>query len=111
MQPGLTSRCCRLALPAQPPWEPGSLTHCHAAAAALLPPVHRPRTLPSRPHAPPCHAPPPAPLAGLPALLEFYRQSYFLPTGDGSEPTTPQSIAIADPSEYFVAQAVVTASE
>lgn len=47
--------------------------------------------------------------AGLPALLDFYRRSYFLPSADGSEPATPRSVAIADPSEYFVAQAVVTA--
>lgn len=48
--------------------------------------------------------------AGLPTLLEYYRSSYFLPTSDGSDPVTPQSIAVSDPSEYFVAQAVVTAS-
>ena len=48
--------------------------------------------------------------AGLPALLDFYRRAYFLPPSEeDGEWATPRSIAIADPSEYFVAQAVVTA--
>ena len=42
--------------------------------------------------------------AGLPALLDVYRRHYFLPASE-----VPRSVAIADPSEYFVAQAVATA--
>jgi hypothetical protein len=42
--------------------------------------------------------------AGLAPLLAFYRGAYFHP---GAE--VPRSVAIADPSEYYVAQAVVTA--
>ncbi|KAL4420393.1 hypothetical protein ABPG75_010049 [Micractinium tetrahymenae] len=42
--------------------------------------------------------------AGLPVLLDFYRGAYFHPGSDA-----PRTVAIADPSEYFVAQAVVTA--
>lgn len=37
-------------------------------------------------------------------LLDFYRGAYFHPGTDA-----PRTVAIADPSEYFVAQAVVTA--
>ncbi len=44
------------------------------------------------------------PSAGLPVLLDFYRGAYFHPGTDA-----PRTVAIADPSEYFVAQAVVTA--
>jgi hypothetical protein len=43
--------------------------------------------------------------AGLPLLLEFYKSQYFVP----GEEDVPRSIAIADPSEYYVAQAVATA--
>lgn len=42
--------------------------------------------------------------AGLPVLLEFYKGAYFHPGSD-----VPRTVAIADPSEYYVAQAVVTA--
>jgi hypothetical protein len=41
----------------------------------------------------------------LPLLLEFYKSQYFVP----GEEDVPRSIAIADPSEYYVAQAVATA--
>lgn len=47
--------------------------------------------------------------AGLPSLLDFYRSHYFLAAEDGGERTTPACVAVSDPSEYFVAQAVVTA--
>lgn len=46
-----------------------------------------------------CHA------AGLALLLEFYKSQYFIP----GEEDVPRSIGIADPSEYYVAQAVATA--
>lgn len=78
-------------------------------------PGHPAGTSPAPPLLPPLHlaacAHNLATCAGLAALLEFYRHNYFLPTTDGSDPATPQSIVVSDPSEYFVAQAVVTASE
>lgn len=44
--------------------------------------------------------------AGLQFLLDFYRGAHFHPGTDA-----PRTVAIADPSEYLVAQAVVTAGE
>jgi len=51
----------------------------------------------------PCRA---APFPGLAPLLDFYKAAYFLPS---CETLVPRTVAIADPSEYYVAQAVVTA--
>ena len=39
-------------------------------------------------------------------LLSFYKEAFFHPGTD-----VPRTVACADPSEYFVAQAVVTAGE
>ena len=80
---------------------------CSAATSApsislcvAMPPLHpilAPLSHPPGPTQPPT-------TAGLPALLDFYRRHYFLPASE-----VPRSVAIADPSEYFVAQAVATA--